>query len=154
MLVQMDSLLLDQVLMDVAEVPMAHRTCSNSSGTALPNSAYPPLIAPFWTDLNPSAGSIKYATIGPNGNRTFIVQYTNVPHYPNVSPVTFQVKLSEFKGKVQIVYQTTSATYSPITIGIQDSLSAGKQYANQFYNDANINFPNWPNWFAIQYKNF
>ena len=61
------------------------------------------VIAGYWEDLNPSAGgSIRYRTTGSAPNRRFTVQFTDVPHWPNRSSVTFQMILFEGKGDAEI----------------------------------------------------
>ena len=52
--------------------------------------------APFWADLDPSAGgTISTKVIGTAPNRTFVVEFDQVPYSDDVDTVTFQVRLSE-----------------------------------------------------------
>ena len=52
--------------------------------------------APFWADLDPSAGgTISTKVIGTAPNRTFVVEFNQVPYSDDVDTVTFQVRLSE-----------------------------------------------------------
>ena len=53
---------------------------------AIPNQGNPNgLIAGFWDDLHSGTGfgAVYYETIGAPGNQIFIVQYQNIPHWPN-----------------------------------------------------------------------
>ena len=52
--------------------------------------------APFWADLNPAAGgTISTKVIGIAPNRTFVVEFDQVPYADDVDTVTFQVRLAE-----------------------------------------------------------
>jgi len=68
-----------------------------STSTAYTNQQIPltddpnALLAPFWTDLNPSdGGQMYYYPWGEN----FIVQWNEVPHYGGGTPETFQVVIN------------------------------------------------------------
>ncbi len=80
----------------------------------IPNAADPDgMVAGWWTDLDPSSGgSIRYQTLGSAPNRRFILQYTNVPHYPwttGLNPVTFQIKLFESTNVIEVHYSAAPA---------------------------------------------
>jgi len=52
--------------------------------------------APFWADLNPSAGgTISTKVIGTAPNRTFVVEFDRVRYADDADTVTFQIRLSE-----------------------------------------------------------
>jgi len=52
--------------------------------------------APFWADLNPTAGgTISTKVIGTAPNRTFVVEFDQVRYADDVDTVTFQIRLSE-----------------------------------------------------------
>jgi hypothetical protein len=52
--------------------------------------------APFWADLNPSAGgTISTKVIGTAPNRTFVVEFDQVPYADDADTVTFQIRLAE-----------------------------------------------------------
>lgn len=76
----------------------------------IPNAAAPNgMVAGWWTDLNPPAGgSIQYEVLGTEPYRRFILQYTNVPHFPwlpsHTDPVTFQMKLFESTNVIEVHY--------------------------------------------------
>lgn len=70
------------------------------------------IIALFWEDLTPSGApypgataGIYYETVGNAPNRTFIVQYEEVPHFFDGPLVTAQIQLQESTGEVRLVYQ-------------------------------------------------
>ncbi|MCK4340214.1 MAG: hypothetical protein KAY37_00640 [Phycisphaerae bacterium] len=55
-------------------------------------------FAPFWDDLDETAGNVYWQTIGTAPERTFIVEWHNRPHWPGdtfVDGVTFQVQVFE-----------------------------------------------------------
>jgi hypothetical protein len=52
--------------------------------------------APFWADLDPSAGgTIATKVIGTAPNRTFVVEFDQVPYADDADTVTFQIRLAE-----------------------------------------------------------
>ena len=52
--------------------------------------------APFWADLNPAAGgTISTKVIGTAPNRTFVVEFDQVPYADDADTVTFQIRLAE-----------------------------------------------------------
>ncbi|PAP79805.1 hypothetical protein B1759_11585, partial [Rubrivirga sp. SAORIC476] len=88
---------------------------------AIPASGTPnDLIAPFWDDLDQSAGgSVHYGTLT---DGRFAVQYTGVPRYADTgSSLTFQVILAP-DGTIEYQYGTmTAATLSSASVGIEDA---------------------------------
>jgi len=84
----------------------------------IPNTATPnAIIAPFWDDLDQSAGGTVYAGTLPDGR--FVVQYDGVPRWGTTSPVTFQVLLSE-NGTIEIQYAAMTGVLNSATVGIED----------------------------------
>lgn len=52
--------------------------------------------APFWADLDPSAGgTISTKVIGTAPNRTLVVEFDQVPYADDADTVTFQIRLAE-----------------------------------------------------------
>lgn len=101
------------------------------TGTSSPN----PLIAPFWTDLDPSrGGSIQTQTIGSVGSRIFVLQFINVPYYVDWSvTVTFQVQLFEGSNRIQFDYQSLprSNNQRNVAIGVTNPTgTVGTAYVN------------------------
>lgn len=83
-------------------------------GQPLPSTAPPfGLIAGWWADLNPGGsggGTIHYQTLGVAPNRYLVVQFTDVPHWPNNNPVTKQYKLFEGSNNIEVHYQAAPAS--------------------------------------------
>ena len=77
---------------------------------AIPSTAAPNgFFAPFWDDLNPSAGGAVYAGVtGAAPNRTLHVEWHNVPHFSlfGSGTVTFELSLEE-DGDVRYQYLDT-----------------------------------------------
>jgi subtilisin family serine protease len=73
--------------------------------TDIPDATGPnEFAAPYWDDLNPSAGgSIWYRTTGTAPNRKFVVAWVDVPHWSSTSGVTFEAVLEEDTN--ELVYQ-------------------------------------------------
>jgi hypothetical protein len=66
----------------------------------------PPRIAALWDDLNPAAGgTVTYQKT----DCTFSVIWSNVPEFPNVGAVSFEIKLYKAFNWVEIRYGATSA---------------------------------------------
>lgn len=79
-------------------------------GQNLPNVTSPnDLVAGYWQNLNPGAyGWVKYQTkTDANGTR-FIVQFTDVPHFPNTTRVTFQFVLMKTSNDIYINYRNVA----------------------------------------------
>jgi uncharacterized membrane protein len=104
--------------------------CCN--GQSLPDPSAPNgVIAGWWEDLNPGiSGTIHYETVGFAPNRVFIVQFSDVPHWPNTAPVTLQFKLFEGSHNIEIHYAAAPSDGGLHSVGIenQDGTS-GLQYA-------------------------
>jgi subtilisin family serine protease len=80
------------------------------SNDPVPNADWPNgVVAPFWDDLDPSAGGAVYAGVtGTAPNRTLHVEWFNVPHFSlsGGGAATFEVSLSE-NGDVRFQYLDT-----------------------------------------------
>ncbi len=102
------------------------------------SSAPAPLIAPFWDDLNPSAGgSIYYGQAG----GAFIIEWWYVYHYGGSDGMTFEIKLFP-DGRIEFHYRDTDGGHAyynqgaGATVGIQQgSTSIGHPVS---YNSASI----------------
>jgi hypothetical protein len=125
------------------------RICSNgwlsftSAATSLNNEPIPStaepnaLIAPFWTDLDPSSGgSILYHS--DPGNGRFIVQWDRVPPFSDTPDTTvsftFQAVLHE-DGRILLQYRRLAGPVATCTVGTEDPTGMdGLQIAfNQLY---------------------
>lgn len=106
-------------------------TLNFGSGSSSYSNSAPGLtnsIMPFWDDLITNSGSqtIYYATIGEEGSRMFIVQWTNMYFYSNPSlPMgTFQAILYEGSNNIRIQYRDllggSLSQGSSATIGIRN----------------------------------
>lgn len=103
---------------------------ANQDLTATGPSGNLPTIAPFWFDLSfavKGAGAIYYQTMGPPGDRQFIVQWNNAYPINAAKGVTFQVVLYESGSRILFQYKDVNAgTGSPAsfgagaTVGIRD----------------------------------
>jgi len=106
-------------------------------GIAQPND----FLAPFWDDLNPSAGGLLYqATFGIAPNRKYVVEWHQVPRADGTTgstTLTFEVILFEGSNDIQFQYQTlkgNASDGSSATIGVEYADgTAGQAYS---YNKA------------------
>jgi hypothetical protein len=131
-------------------------TASNAySNVAIPSTANPnALIAALWDDLSPNNGGAIYtATSGAAPNRTFVIEWRNVPRYnAGTNGATFEIQLVEGSNHIWIVYQDTdfgNASYNAglsATSGVENAAgSAGNQYSfNQAVLTANKVLHFWP----------
>ncbi len=96
------------------------------SNSCLPTQVRPDIIAGFWDDLNPSAGGdVYFETRGTPPNRTFITEWSGVPHFSNVGDTTFEIILKE--GSNDILFQYLDVDFGnsfydngvSATVGIQ-----------------------------------
>ena len=96
-----------------------------SNGTDFTNDPIPDangpndLIAPFWDDLNPSAGGSIYHYYDASEDQ-FIIQYQDVPRFSNEGSLTFQAILDS-DGSILFQYDDLNATLDSATIGIEDA---------------------------------
>ncbi|UCF32498.1 MAG: hypothetical protein JSV78_09195 [Phycisphaerales bacterium] len=98
----------------------------------------PQALAVYWDDLDSDTGEVYYATVGEPGERVFIVQWQDRPHYPGDATldgdeVTFQVQIFEAVGniKAQFLYQDVDFLDPSLdegasaTVGYQDGEGSG-----------------------------
>ena len=90
--------------------------------TATPNNA----IGLSWADMDPNSGvdgEISYYTIGTAPNRTLIVNFDDVPHYPGPASgtATVQLKLFETSNCIEIHTTSIASDGGTITQGIENS---------------------------------
>ncbi len=87
------------------------------------------IIAGFWDDLNPPVGGTVYAGLDASDSR-FVVQYDDVPLYPDVGEHNFQIVL-ERDGTELVQYLDMDGDTTSATVGIerQDGLD-GLQVAH------------------------
>lgn len=92
-------------------------------GGPIPNPLIPNnIIAGFWEDLNPTkGGSISYATVGPDGNRQFVVEFKEIPHFYDNLPVTFQIILHEGSNDIELQYGSAISDGGNHTVGIENA---------------------------------
>jgi hypothetical protein len=100
---------------------------------SLPSSAIPgPSVAPFWDDLNPSAGgNIYYHT---DGSR-LVVSWHAVPRYGESAGMTLQAILYD-SGRILFQYHGMSGTLTSATIGMQQTATG--DYYQVAYNESYV----------------
>ena len=93
-------------------------------------------VAGLWDDLNPSGGGQVYWEIrGAAPNRTAIVQYAGLPHYPVVGAVHFEIIFYEDSDSILMQYLDTdfgNPVYNSgasATVGVQRDPAYGQQYS-------------------------
>ena len=128
---------------------------SSLTNYPLPNTnGQPNMVAPFWDDLD-FEGAL-HAQSYVDGSR-FIIQYTNVEHYPGgagTTSYTFQIVLHS-SGRIVFQYLTLSGTLDSHSIGIQDStetVGLGVTYNETppyVHDGLAIEFATIPEWLAV-----
>ncbi len=98
------------------------------SGDLIPSNFTPNnLIALFWEDLDPGNGGqpaineVRYATVGTAPNRTLVVEWDNVDHFPSGDNVTGQIHIHEGTNCIEMHVQNQPATCCNHTLGIEDA---------------------------------
>ncbi len=113
-------------------------TATDYINRSIPNSLEPNnLVAPFWDNLNPvNGGTIFFYT---NDTDSAIVQWQDVPRYPNSGSFTFEVILIA-DGTIIYQYNGLDGILNSCTIGIEnEDGSVGLQMAyNQNYISENL----------------
>jgi hypothetical protein len=106
-------------------------TGSSALGTrSLPSASDPDnLIAGYWADLDPdggAAGSITYGTQGEAPNREFVVEWSEVPHFSDISgpPVSFQIVLRESTQTAEVHCESCETETAFHTQGVEGPLGA------------------------------
>ena len=99
---------------------------ASGQGTAYTNAAIPTggspndLVAPYWDDLTPNAGS-QISYYSDTANERFIVEWSAVPHYTTGGSYTFQVILYA-NGDLDFQYNNlTHGTANSATLGIENN---------------------------------
>jgi hypothetical protein len=96
---------------------------------------------PFWDDLDNDTGNVFHAFTGTAPNRTWIVQWNNIPHFNNFGNVTFQVQMQEKVGDISFHYADVGFgnpdwnSGKSATIGLQKNITSAVQYS---FNTASI----------------
>ncbi len=80
-------------------------------------------VAAWWEDLNPgNGGDITFQVLGDDQNKYFIIQFTDIPTFSSSGVNTFQYKIFEDTGVVEVHYKALSGRGTH-TIGIQNENS-------------------------------
>ena len=99
---------------------------------SIPNITEPNgIIAGWWEDLDPTGGNgqIHYQVLGSSPDRRFIVQFTDVEHFPSGNPSTFQFKLYERSDYIEVHYQSALSDGSTHSAGVENHIGqVGAQY--------------------------
>ena len=93
-------------------------------------------LGPWWTDLSAEAGHISYITTGSAPNRTFVVQWKDVPAYccdpATTTFLNFQVKLYETSNIIEFSYGSLIAgalpSWTGASIGLKDYAGGDYRY--------------------------
>jgi len=77
------------------------------------------MIAGYWEDLNPgSGGTIRWDVSGAAPERVVVIEFSEVPHFPDTDPVTFQIAIGE-EGWAEVHCETcVPSDDDPITQGV------------------------------------
>jgi hypothetical protein len=88
------------------------------------------MIAPFWDDLDPSAGGRIYTSVtGTAPNRIFTIEWRAVRHYrAGTKGATFEIQLTETTNQIWIIYQDPTFGSASVDYGL--SATAGIENTN------------------------
>ncbi|MBI4722264.1 MAG: T9SS type A sorting domain-containing protein, partial [Candidatus Stahlbacteria bacterium] len=121
----------------------------------LPNPSEPyNLIAPFWTDLNPSdSGAIYYDTTRQD---TLIIEFHNVPDWGGSGYYTFEIILTK-QGKFIYQYNSMTGILNYATTGIQNkdgTIGLNIAYNTPYIHDGlAVKIYNTQQWLSVNPKN-
>ena len=122
-------------------------TVSGGYSNTLPStSAANPSFAPFYLDLNHTAGSVSYFVTGTAPNRKFVVTYANVPVYVVGGTHTFQAIINEdgsFESHIQAFNATGSTGTRNASVAV---ISSGTTVFASRNNVVNTTFANNEAW--------
>ncbi len=107
------------------------QTSGCCSGQPIPTAGSPNgIIAGWWENLDPPAGGgVTYQMLGSAPNRYFIVQFTDIQHFPSGTPVTFQYKLFEGSNEIEVHYLTAASDGGTHAAGVENQTGTlGTQY--------------------------
>ncbi len=99
------------------------------------------IIAGWWEDLDPPelGSGLYYETRGTAPNRRFIVQFTDVQHFPSGNPVTFQYKLFEGSNLIEVHYAAAPSDGGTHSAGVENQDGTlGTQY---YFGTASLGTP-------------
>ncbi len=102
-------------------------------GMPMPDEGSPDgVIAGWWDDLNPElpGSALYYGTFGTAPNRTMIIQFSNIQHWPSGNPVTMQFKLFEGSNAIEVHYEAAPGDgFTTHSAGIENQTGTqGRQY--------------------------
>ena len=93
------------------------------TGQTLPDPAAPNHhIAGGWEDVDPGepGAALYYETLGTAPNRRFIVQFSNVQHFPSGNAVTMEYKLFEGSNNIEVHYLDAPSDGGTHSAGIEN----------------------------------
>ncbi len=101
------------------------------TGDPIPSAGTPnTIIAAWWEDLDPGeGGTVHYQTLSTGAGNVFIVQFTDIQHFPSGNATTFQFKLFEGSNNIEAHYMTTPSDGGTHSVGIENQTgTVGLQY--------------------------
>ena len=107
----------------------SQRTPSNFTFPQTGGSASDGICAPYWDDIDPSAGgSVKHWTSGTSPNRRWVLTWDGVPIWSRGGNMRIQLQLYETSGKIVMAYGSggTWENYNGYTVGIDEPAGADR----------------------------
>jgi ELWxxDGT repeat protein len=121
-------------------------TSPGASNSCLPFAMAEAFIAVYWTDLNPSE-NVFYEIRGSAPERRLIIQWDDVPSYPDVGAATFQAILYEHIS--DILFQYEDVEFGDGTIDFGANATVGVQFNKELAVSYLCNAPSLKNSMAI-----
>ncbi len=98
------------------------------------------IVAAWWEDLNPSAGgAIYFDVLGTSPNQVAIVQFSDVPHFGGSNNVTFQIKLYEADGVIEVHYEAAPSDGGTHAAGVENQ--NGTEGVQYYLGNSGLNTP-------------
>jgi uncharacterized repeat protein (TIGR01451 family) len=116
------------------EIGTASGAAASASPQAFPDQTAPNnIIAPYWSDLNLSAGGNWYVAVLNAGPRQFIIfEWEDVPFFGDPATSTFQIWIEAGTENIWVTYADLPLTPQSLTVGVENE--DGTVGASYFHN--------------------
>jgi serine protease len=116
---------------------------SSLGNSSLPTPIAETLVAPFWDDLFPISGSVRYEVLGQAPGRQLVIEYRDVAHFSVGGAITFQVVF--FEGSPTIRFNYADVEFGNGFVDFGSSATVGVQVTSGIARQFSVNAPSLSN---------